>query len=563
MKTVPTATRPNPSSSRWAAAVALVCSAALAGCGLAAPPSSPSGEGSSTTTPAAESTTPPPPPATSWGPLEAEVDDAAAAVAEMTTAQKAGQILVQYYTGADPAAAQATAAELDLGGVIIMGDNVPQAADGTDDTEALASIVDGFRTTMEAERGWPAIVSVDQEGGRVARLQAPLTEWSTPMAFGAAGDPELTGRAQQALAGDLAELGFTMNFSPDADVTLGPQDPVIGARSYSSDPGAVAEHALAAVDGSLAAGVLPSLKHFPGHGSVTTDSHVGLPVQPATREELAGRDWIPFAAGAGSAEEPGAPMVMVGHIAVTELEAGVPSSLSAASYEALREDVGFDGVAVTDALNMGALHQTAGNPAVNALAAGADLLLMPSDVRAAHAAIVAAVDQGSIPAERLDEAATRVVAMMMWQQRLAEEAAAGQESEPSTDVALEAARAAVTQVSGTCGADLVGESIRIIGGNATDRARLTAAAQEAGLAVGSGPVVTLLGTDVPPASGDVVVTLDAPWPLAGSAANEALIALYGRNAESFTALVEVLTGEREAPGKLPVDVGEYASGSGC
>jgi len=562
VKTVRTATRPSPISISRAVAVALACGVALAGCGLAAP-SSPSVKAPGTTAPAPESTTPPPP-VTSWGPLESEVDDAAAAVEQMSLSAKAGQVLIQYYSGPDASAARATAEELEVGGVIIMGDNVPQAADGTADTEALGGIIDGFRETMEAGRDWPAIVGIDQEGGRVARLTAPLTEWSTPMAFGAAGEPELTGRAQQALAGDLGEIGFTMNFSPDADVTVGPQDPVIGARSYSSDPDAVGEHALAAVDGSLAAGILPSLKHFPGHGSVTTDSHVGLPVQEKTREQLAEHDWVPFAAGAGTAEDPGAPMVMVGHIAVTDLEAGVPSSLSAATYQALREDIGFEGVAVTDALNMGALNQTAGNPAVNALAAGADLLLMPADVRAAHAAIVAAVEDGTVEEDRLDDAATRVVAMMMWQQRLSEDAEAASESrEPSSDVALEAARAAITQVSGTCGADLVGDSIQIVGGNPADQARLTAVAQEAGLAVGSGPVVTLLGTGAAPASGDVVVTLDAPWPLAGSAGNAALIALYGRNEESFTALVEVLTGEREAPGALPVDVGAYPAGAGC
>nr|WP_196837242.1 glycoside hydrolase family 3 protein [Zhihengliuella flava] len=487
----------------------------------------------------------------------------------MTAEEKAGQVLVQYYTGQDPAAALAAAEELHLGGVIIMGDNVPTTTldDGGAgaDVGQLEETISAFRDTMEAGRDWPAIVGIDQEGGRVARLEAPLTEWPTPMAFGAADDTELTAKAQRALASDLAGLGFTMNFSPDADVTIGAADPVIGARSYSSDAARVAEHAHAAVGGSLAAGVLPSLKHFPGHGSVTTDSHVGLPVQSATREGLMERDWAPFLQPEGQEAGPGAaaPMVMVGHIAVDALEPGVPSSLSAAAYGALREDVGFEGVAVTDALNMGALADTASNPAATALAAGADLLLMPVDVRSAHAAILAGLEDGTIPAERLDEAATRVVAMMMYQERLAGESGGDRETGSSDDVALEAARAAVTQVTGACGAPLVGEAIQIIGGNERDRARLAAAAQEAGLSVGSGDVVVLLGNTLQPASGDVVVTLDAPWALEGSAASSGLVALFGRNPASFTALVDVLRGEAEARGHLPVDVGQYPAGSGC
>ncbi|WP_309082132.1 glycoside hydrolase family 3 N-terminal domain-containing protein [Zhihengliuella sp.] len=624
------------------ATAAATAAVLLAGCSVLAPPSSsPSGPG---TAPEATPDAPAPaPPRTSWGPLASTVEEARAAVAEMTTEQKAGQVLVQFYSGTDPDRAIALAEQLHLGGTIIMGDNVPQNRAGVD-TEALAETTGALHEA--SARDWPSIVGVDQEGGVVARLRAPLTEWPVPMAFGAADDPDLTARAQQALATDLAVLGFTMNFSPDADVTVGPQDPVIGARSYGSDPAMVAEHALAAVDGSLAAGVLPTLKHFPGHGSVTTDSHVGLPVQDASVEEMRERDWMPFLAGVpgggegsegtgaqgtggepggepGEApgrlgEETGAPVAMMGHIAVTALDPGVPASLSAEAYDVLRdlaEGIGFEGVAVTDALNMGALADTPGNPAVNALAAGADLLLMPPDVAQAHAAIVAAVADGTVPQERLDEAATRVVALMMWQEDLARgegedqgapastdapgsgeapaaadstgsdgtesagsesagsgsassgsaaSGGAGSEAAPdSQPVAAEIAAEAVTVVDGQCGEPLVGDSIRIVGGNAQDRARLAEAAQAAGLRVGGGDVVTLLGTGAPAASGDVVVTLDAPWPLARSQAGTAKVALFGRTEESFAALVDVLTGAAEAPGALPVDVGEYPAGTGC
>ncbi|WP_268743660.1 glycoside hydrolase family 3 N-terminal domain-containing protein [Arthrobacter nitrophenolicus] len=194
------------------------------------------------------------------------------------------------------------------------------------------------------------MIGVDQEGGLVARLGPPLTEWPAPMSYGAAGSEGLTREAGQGLAGELAGLGFNVDFAPDTDVTMGPTDPTIGARSMSADPAAAAVHGTAFSQGMLAAGVLPAVKHFPGHGSVTADSHLSLPVQPAGLEELRARDWKPFQAAIAA----GTPMVMTGHIAVPALEPGVPASLSAPTYAALR-GLGFEGVAVTDALNMGAV----------------------------------------------------------------------------------------------------------------------------------------------------------------------------------------------------------------
>ncbi|MFB0833892.1 glycoside hydrolase family 3 N-terminal domain-containing protein [Arthrobacter halodurans] len=542
-------------------------------------PGSPAGGGDATPGGAPASSAPGPtaasePERTSWGPLVGDVRAARAAVAEMSLPEKTGQVFVDYYTGTDPAAELATARRLHLGGVIVMGDNVPLARGGDADggaagagaaggasgvdTKALARVTARFQKELSAGRDWPGIVSVDQEGGTVARLKSPLTEWPTPMAFGAAGDAELTERAQRAMDAELAGLGFTVNFSPDADVTIGPADPVIGARSFSSDPESAADHTVAAVRGALAAGVLPAVKHFPGHGSVTTDSHVGLPVQDAGVEELRGRDWVPFERSI----EAGAPMVMLGHIAVDALEPGVPSSLSAASYKALR-GLGFEGVAVTDALNMGAVEQSApgGGAAVEALAAGADLLLMPTGVAEAHAAVVAAVESGEVPESRLDQAAARVVAMMMWQGRMAEDAGDALPGD-GADTALAAARASVTVVSGECSGPLVGDGIRIVGGTAADRDRLGAAARDAGLGVGSGTLVTLLGGSHTPGSGDVVVALDAPWGLAASSA-QTRIALYGRAPESFEALVDVLLGDEPAPGTLPADVGDFPAGTGC
>lgn len=274
---------------------------------------------------------------------------------------------------------------------------------------------------------------------------------------------------------------------------------------------------------------------------MTTDSHKGLPVQNATLAQLKARDWKPFQ----SAVKAGAPMVMTGHIAVQALDPGVPASLSKATYTALR-GLGFKGVAVTDGLNMGAVadRYPHGSAAPAALAAGADLLLMPADAAAAHAAVVRAVT-GDAPASRLEEAARRVVTMMIWRGRSAQpKPPAG----PGAGEALSAkiSARAITVVSGKCKGASVAGHVRVAGGTAADRARFAAAARDAGIALGAGPLVTLIGYGGAPAKGDIAVALDAPWPLAQSVA-PTKIALYGRTPGAYKALLAVLAGRPPPP----------------
>jgi beta-N-acetylhexosaminidase len=179
---------------------------------------------------------------------------------------------------------------------------------------------------------------------------------------------------------------------------------------------------------------------------------------------------------------------------------------------------------------------------------------MPADVATAHAGIVAAVESGRLDARRLAEAATRIVALAIHQ--------AGAGSSPGVEVigshsdeSYAASLAGMSVVEGPCEGRLVGDSIQVTGGTATDRGRMVEAAEAAGLAVGSGEVVRLLGALPPnPGSGDVVVSLDTPYALAESSATTAKIALYGRTPDAFRALVDVLTGAASAGGRLPVDV---------
>ncbi len=455
----------------------------------------------------------------------------------MSVEQQAGQVIVTQYGSVEAAASLIQ--ELHLGGVIVMDANVTSQLG--DDIAALQAA---------AARAYPLVVGVDQEGGTVARIGRPATEFPALMTLGAARDPWLAHRVARASGQELRALGFTMVFAPDADVTSGPDDPTIGSRSASSDARVAADIVGGAVRGYAQAGIVGVAKHFPGHGTVPADSHVELPVQDATLDELRAHDLVPFQAALRSH----VPAVMLGHIDVRDVDPGVPSSTSAAVVGLLRKELGFDGLVVTDAQNMAAvvLSFGAGEAAVRSLAAGVDLVLMPADVRAAHAAIVSAVAAGTLPAARLSEAATRVVALMLWVQG---EGARPPPSAVGSNAALsyEESLTGLTVVSGACGGRLVGDAVRVVGGVQTDRSRFTAAAEAAGLPVGSGDVVHLLGDDAP-GSGDVVVALDTPYGLARSDAASARIALYGRTPEAFRALVDVLLGNAVGGGTLPVDV---------
>src|SRR5680860_386987 len=520
----------------------------------ATPPGATPEPGEVSATPSPPETTPPPPPPLPWGPTQAELDSAGADVAAMTPERAVGQVIVARYGGTDPATAADLVAELHLAGVILMGDNV---ADHDQVRETAAAVQ---AAAAAGGRDWPAVVSVDQEGGRVARIGVPATEFPTLMTAGAARDPAATESAAAASAAELRALGFTWVFAPVADVTMGPSDPTIGSRSASDVPTLVADVVRSAVAGYLGAGIVPVAKHYPGHGSVTTDSHESLPVQDATRDQLRSRDLAPFAAAADA----GVPAVMMSHIAVDAFDPGVPSSLSPAAYASLRTYAGFTGLAVTDALDMAAITADYGpeGAAVRAVRAGADVLLMPADPHAAHAALVAALAAGELSRDRVDEAAAKVVALMRWQARQSPAPgpdAVGAHAEASYALSL----AGLTVADGPCAGPLVEGAVQAVGGSATDRARFTEAASAAGLDVGSGAVVRLLGRRSSSGSGDVVVALDAPAGLGSSSASVARIALYGRTPAAFRALVDVLVGAAPARGHLPVAVEGLPAGAGC
>ncbi len=336
--------------------------------------------------------------------------------AQLELPEVAGQVIIARYTGRDPQTPADLVRDLDLGGVVLFAGNVGSLDQVIATGEAVQA------AGADLGRDWPTIVSADDEGGRVQRLSGARGPWTTFPSFSHAGDApaDVVTAAMAAMAIEQRASGLNMDFAPIADVTIGAADPTIGDRSPSEDPKSAARAVVAAVEGFTGGGILSSLKHFPGHGALTVDSHKALPVQDASEAELEARDLVPFEAGI----EAGAPMVMMGHIDVEAWDPGVPASMSPVAYAHLRDELGFTGVAITDGLEMAALAEIGDSAhiAVTAIDAGADLLLGPTDPDLARQGLIDAVEAGTLDRDRLNEAAGRVMAMMAWQRHLADEA---------------------------------------------------------------------------------------------------------------------------------------------
>lgn len=264
------------------------------------------------------------------------------------------------------------------------------------------------------------LVCVDEEAGDVTRLEAH-TGSSRPgnLALGAADDPELTAEVARHLGYDLAALGITLDYAPDADVNSNPDNPVIGVRAFGADPARVARHTAAWVRGLQSAGVAACAKHFPGHGDTAVDSHHDVPVIPADRAALDACELVPFRA----AIDAGVRAVMTGHLVVPAIDPHRPATLSRAVLtDLLRVEMGFGGLIVTDAIEMRAVAERYGlaGATIAALAAGADAICVGGEhadedtATGIRDAIVAAVRGGELSEERLADAASRIAAVAAW-----------------------------------------------------------------------------------------------------------------------------------------------------
>ncbi|GAA3123727.1 glycoside hydrolase family 3 protein [Streptosporangium carneum] len=322
-----------------------------------------------------------------------------------------------------------------LGGVTLFGFNVADPAQ-------LSALTSRLR-----EAGDP-VISLDEEGGDVTRLAYHVgSPYPGNAALGAVDDVELTQRVYRSIGDELASCGVNLDMAPSADVNTAADNPVIGTRSFGSDTALVSRHTVAAVHGLQSACVAACVKHFPGHGATRQDSHLEIPLVDASVELLRERELAPFRA----AIDAGTKSIMTAHVRVPALTGAAPATLSSTALTSLlRGEMGYDGVVITDALDMHAITESVGlaGGAVLSLAAGADLLCLgpiptEEDVRRIIDEIVAAVGDGRLPAARLEAAAERVNRLRAWfgspQTGQAEESVIG----------LTAARRAVTLTGAT------------------------------------------------------------------------------------------------------------------
>lgn len=299
-------------------------------------------------------------------------------------------------------ATQTALAEYPVGGVIYFGENVLSA-------EQLTEMVAG----TQSYSGIPLFIGVDEEGGRVSRLSGVgLTTPLNPMAvYGAAGDAEAVRAMGQRLGEELSAAGFNVDFAPVADVVTNPDNTEIGDRAFSSDAAVAAEMVAAMTEGLQAGGTIACIKHFPGHGSTSADSHLGASLSARTLEELRETELLPFQAGI----EAGAGMVMLSHMSLPGVVGdNTPCDLSyTVVTELLREALGYEGVIITDSHQMGAITDTygCGTAAVMAISAGCDMVLLPMDLTEAVTAVLAAVEDGTLSEARINESVLRILTL--------------------------------------------------------------------------------------------------------------------------------------------------------
>ncbi|MET8502620.1 glycoside hydrolase family 3 protein [Streptomyces microflavus] len=343
-------------------------------------------------------------------------------IAGMSLEEKVGQLFVMRVYGhsaTDPDQADIdanlkeigvrTAAELvatyHVGGIIYF-----TWAHNTRDPHQIAALSNGIQRAALAGRSRvPLLISTDQEHGIVCRVGEPATLLPGAMALGAGGSRSDTRRAARIAGAELAAVGINQNYAPDADVNVNPANPVIGVRSFGSDPESVAELVAAQVKGYQGAGVAATAKHFPGHGDTSTDSHTGLPVIEHTRQQWEELDAPPFRAAIRARID----SVMTAHIVVPALDPSEdPATLSRPILTGiLREELGYDGVVVTDSLGMEGVRTKYGDDRVPVLAllAGVDQLLNPPNLSVAWNAVLEAVRGGEISEARIDASILRIL----------------------------------------------------------------------------------------------------------------------------------------------------------
>lgn len=343
--------------------------------------------------------------------LEEQIDKM---IADMSLEERVLQLFVitpEALTGVDTviAAGEATKEaiiERPVGGLIYFQKNLQNPEQVK---EMLSNTYQYYR---EASAPVP-FLSVDEEGGSVARIggQSAFGVERLPdmRVIGENGNAEEAKRVGDVIGSYLSELGFNLDFAPDADVLTNPQNEVVKKRSFGSDAELVSRMSMAVVKGLEEHGIYATLKHYPGHGATLSDSHKGYAYTDKTLEELMEEELIPFKEGISEDIH----FIMVAHISVPEITKDtVPCSLSPYMVtDVLREQLGYQGIVITDAMNMGAISQeyNSKEASVMALKAGVDLVLMPTDFEEAYQGVLSAIEEGELTEERIDESVRRVL----------------------------------------------------------------------------------------------------------------------------------------------------------
>ncbi|MFF2090840.1 glycoside hydrolase family 3 protein [Paenibacillus sp. NPDC058174] len=365
-----------------------------------------------------------------------------------TLREKVGQLFVFGFHGHEPSDGIRHLIETyGIGGTIYFSRNVQTAKQVHGLSHSLMQLAQ--------QAGKPnLLVAIDQEGGMVARLVDGVTLMPGNMALGAAGSTEGAGETARVCGEELRLLGVNMNYAPCLDVNNNPDNPVINVRSYSDRSHVVAELGTAAMLGYQAARVAATVKHFPGHGDTAVDSHHALPVIPHGRDRLDAIELKPFRAAIAA----GTAAIMTAHVVLPALEpSGKPSTLSHSVLTGLlREELGYHGIIVTDCLEMDAIDRFYGpeKGAVEAISAGADMVLVSHTFEkqvAALEAVVAAVENGTLSEERIEQSLARVMKLkqeLVVDEPLAawEQAAEGLATEANRAVAVKWSEASATLV---------------------------------------------------------------------------------------------------------------------
>lgn len=342
-------------------------------------------------------------------------EQAAQLVSQMTLEDKIAQMFVITPNALTGYASGVTAAgdttkeayqSRPVGGIVYMADNLT-------DPEQTTTMLSNMQEIARERTGLPVFLCVDEEGGSVARIAGNdafgVTDVGNMSDIGASGDVQNAYNAGSTIGSYLAALGFNVDFAPVADVLTNPDNQVIGQRSFGSDAQTVAGMVTSELQGLSAAGVYGMVKHFPGHGGTSGDSHDGAVSTDKTLEELMAEELVPFQ----SAIDGGVNFVMVGHISAPNVTGdNAPATLSKVLItDVLRGQMGYNGIVITDAMNMEAItgFYNSDKAAVLAVTAGADMILMPADYNTAYTGILNAVNDGTITEERINESVTRIV----------------------------------------------------------------------------------------------------------------------------------------------------------